>query len=319
MTQTLDTITVTGTTPGFKVRLSVKNQDGTVDRVIFEASSPIAESRTINYDGYGIIQLPTDVFSYHGTGARHFSITGKLVSRTVSEAQTNALYLNLIRSWALPDFGNTGGPPPIITLKGYNNMNIDNRPCILRSYGWTFPDDCDFIVPPTLGTTNEPMPVIGLITLELDEAYSPVQISNLAWKIYFNRSGATTAQAAAAGTTTGSAGSLGTFSAGIVPGLVSQTGTTTAALTTNPLSNAASTLTSNSGPLKDTTSALTNPSYPSLASITQQVKAAQASVTQPYNNSVNQATQKAAAAAQADIDEFQRQVSAPAPTFTTGA
>ena len=146
--------------------------------VRFEASVPVSESRAANYEGYNIVHLPTSLWAYRNTNGRRFSITGKMVSRTPGEAAANAAYLQTIRSWVLPGFGTTGSTPPIVFLSAYNNQNIKKVPCIIQSYSWTFPDDVDYIF-----DTDEPMPVIGTIQLELEEAYSANQISNLAWKI----------------------------------------------------------------------------------------------------------------------------------------
>lgn len=147
--------------------------------VVFEASAPVSESRSANYDGYNIVHMPADIWAYRNTGSRRFGVQGKLVSRTPAEASTNAYYLNLIRRWMLPEFGDTGSTPPIVYLSGYRNGNLDRVPCILRSYNWTFPDDVDYI-----WTINEPMPVVGMLGIELEEAYSAEQINKGTWKLH---------------------------------------------------------------------------------------------------------------------------------------
>lgn len=147
-------------------------------KVIFEASSPVSESASVNYDDFNIVHLPTNIWAFRNSTGRHFSISGKLVSRSVSEANTNASYLNIVRAWKSPDFGNSGATPPIIFLSAYNNKNLTNVPCILRSYSWVYPDEVDYIF-----TSNEPMPVIGNLNIDLDEAYSPQQITAGNWKI----------------------------------------------------------------------------------------------------------------------------------------
>lgn len=146
--------------------------------VRFEASAPVSESRVANYEGFNIVHLPTSLWAYRNTNGRHFSVTGKLVSRTPGEAAANAGYLTTIRSWVLPSFGDSGAPPPIVFLTAYDNKKINNVPCIVLSYNWTFPDDVDYIF-----DTDEPMPVIGTVTVELEEAYSAEQITAKAWKI----------------------------------------------------------------------------------------------------------------------------------------
>lgn len=157
----------------FKVKISVGNES-----VIFEASSPIGESRTATYQGFDLVHAPTDIWAYKNTSARRFSITGKLVSRSPNEADTNSYYLNLIRKWMMPEFGGTGATPPICLLSGYGNINLNNVQVVLLSYAFTFPDDVDYIF-----TNAEPMPVIGLLQIDAVEAYSGEQITNGDWKI----------------------------------------------------------------------------------------------------------------------------------------
>lgn len=147
--------------------------------VVFDASATLAETRNATWDPYAIVHLPTTLQAYKYTSGRKFNITGKLVSRTAYEADQNADYLDLIRSWVLPDFGGTGATPPIVRLSGYRNGNVDNLKCVITAYSWTFPEDVDYIF-----TSRQPMPVIAQITVELDEIYSAYEVTQVyPWKI----------------------------------------------------------------------------------------------------------------------------------------
>lgn len=163
----------------YKVRIVGPNEQ----TVIFQASAPLGESRSVEYDGYNIVHLPTTLLSYHRTSSRQFHVTGKLVSRTEDEANENVRYLDYIRSWALPDFGGTGATPPILTLYAYGNTNINGRRVVLRSYEWTFPDEVDYV-----WSGDQPMPVIGMLSVALEEAYSAEEVTAQAWKISVNTS-----------------------------------------------------------------------------------------------------------------------------------
>src|SRR5574343_353051 len=121
--------------------VKISSSGGTV---IYEASSPIHESRNANYEGYNIVHLPTDIWAYRNTTGRRFTVPGKLVSRTPKEADTNAKYVNLIRSWLLPDFGGSGATPPLVYLSGYNNSNLNRVQCVVKSYSISWPDDVDW-------------------------------------------------------------------------------------------------------------------------------------------------------------------------------
>lgn len=161
---------------GYKISLTVGN-----DMVIFEASSPLDESRTVHYEGMNIMHLPTDIQSYKNTSSRTFGITAKLVSRNSVEASMNSRYVDLIRSWVLPGFGSNGATPPIVKLSAFRNRNIKDIPCIIESYSIHYPDDVDWVF-----DGADPMPVIGSISVSLKEAWSPAQISEASdntWKI----------------------------------------------------------------------------------------------------------------------------------------
>lgn len=171
---------------GYKISLTVGD-----NVVIFEASSPLDESRTAHYEGMNIMHLPTDIQSYKNTSARTFGITAKLVSRNSAEASMNSRYVDLIRSWVLPGFGGNGATPPIVKLSAFRNRNIKDIPCIIESYSIHYPDDVDWIF-----DGEDPMPVIGSISVNLKEAWSPAQISvadkktgQQAWKIKLSPAG----------------------------------------------------------------------------------------------------------------------------------
>lgn len=186
------------------------NIAGPGGRVIFQASSPLSESRSASYDPYGIVHLPTSMWAYRNTSGRKYQIQGKIVSRNANEAGANAGYLNLIRKWVLPEFGGSGATPPIVYLSAYDNDNIDALQCVITSYSWSFPEDVDYIY-----AGSVPMPIIGMLTVDLEEVYSAEQITGGAWKILNGASGSFADAAGSAGggggggSTGGGGGSLG--------------------------------------------------------------------------------------------------------------
>lgn len=163
----------------FKVRLT-----GPGGEVVFEASAPLSEQRAAEYGNYDIIHMPTALLSYRKTSSRTWTISGKLVSRTADEANANVRYLDLIRRWLLPDFGVTGATPPVLTLYGYRNNNIDGRRVVLKSYGWNFPEEVDYIY-----SGNQPMPIIGNIEVAVEEIYSAEEITNGDWRLSLGNAG----------------------------------------------------------------------------------------------------------------------------------
>ena len=163
----------------FKVRLT-----GPGGEVIFEASAPLGEQRSAEYGNYDIIHMPTALLSYRKTTSRAWTISGKLVSRTAKEADSNARYLDLVRRWVLPDFGGTGATPPILTLYGYRNTNVDGRRVVLKSYGWNFPEEVDYIF-----DGSQPMPIVGNLEVVVEEVYSAEEITNGDWRLSVGSAG----------------------------------------------------------------------------------------------------------------------------------
>ena len=100
-------------TDNYKIELRC---EGTT--IQFEVLTTITEGRNATYENYTILHLPTDIFTYRNTTSRHFSIPIRLVSRNGKEADENANKIDLIRSWVLPDFGNSGATPPFVFFFG---------------------------------------------------------------------------------------------------------------------------------------------------------------------------------------------------------
>ena len=147
-------------------------------RVVFDASPTLSEDGNANYDGYNIVHLPTSLYAYRNSDGRRFGITGQFISRNEAEAKRNIAFLDLLRSWRLPEFGSTGATPPILKLYGYKNKNIDGRQVILNSYSFSFDSNTDYIY-----TAKQPMPIIGAISIQLAEVYSAEQITAGKWKM----------------------------------------------------------------------------------------------------------------------------------------
>jgi hypothetical protein len=193
------------TTDDFKLKLTSK-QSG--DTVVFHVSPVIDESRSANYEHVAPVHHPGTIQVYKNSESRQFNISGKFISRTAAEASQNIEFLNWIRGWVMPYYGQgtagssesnrLGGPPDILVLDVYGDKNITNVPVVLTSYHWVYPDNVDYI-PSAEGI---PFPVIMDVSLSVIESYSPEQFSNFDLTAY--RSGDMSAAYAFASTPTGS-------------------------------------------------------------------------------------------------------------------
>lgn len=172
------------TTEDFKMKLRSMQNGATI---IFNVSPTIDESRSANYEHLSPVHHPGTIQVYKNTEARQFNITVKLIARTASEASANVRYINLIRAWVMPYYGQgtanssdtydsrrLGGPPDILVFDVYGDKNISNLPVVLTSYHWVYPENVDYI--PT--EEGIPFPTIMDISLSLIESYSPEQYTN---------------------------------------------------------------------------------------------------------------------------------------------
>jgi hypothetical protein len=172
-------------TSKFKVSISQQPTNDSYSEVIFDVMPTINEGRTASYDAFAPLHAAGEILRFKNTANRTWSISAKLISRTISEATINMIRLNTIRGWTMPYYGqgtamnpNTseylGAPPPILTLKAYGDRMIGPVKCVLESYSWEFPNDVDYIQT----AYQEPFPVILSVSLQLKEAWSPAELSN---------------------------------------------------------------------------------------------------------------------------------------------
>lgn len=77
------------------------------DQVVFEVTPTFTESRTVNYTSVDPIHMPGSIQMYRSTGSRTFEVGAQLISRNAEDAQRNIRYLQTLRGWTMPYFGET--------------------------------------------------------------------------------------------------------------------------------------------------------------------------------------------------------------------
>jgi hypothetical protein len=81
------------------------------DSFVFQTQPTIQVTEEAAYSTYSPLHAPGEILSFKNSPARTFSIGDvKLISRTPYEAQSNLMYLNLLRSWTKPYFGKAQVP-----------------------------------------------------------------------------------------------------------------------------------------------------------------------------------------------------------------
>lgn len=167
------------------------------DKVIFEVSPTVSESRTVEYIGVNPVHMPGSIQVYKRTESRTFTISAKFISRSTLQAQENMKYLQILRGWTMPYFGvgsqfdgpstdagasMLGAPPDVLYLYAYTTptrtanasrapytTNLSKIPVVLKSLSFDYPEDVDYISIPQ----SDPFPVKMEVRLELAETHSP--------------------------------------------------------------------------------------------------------------------------------------------------
>ena len=165
--------------------LNFNTPEAVPNTIVFDVMPTISESRAVNYEPFSPLHHPGEIMKYRGTGGRKWSINGRFIARNREEATLNQIYMNVIRAWTMPFYGQgtdsdeelgkyLGAPPPVLTLHAYGAKNIRDVKCVLTNYDYSWPNDVDYI--PTL--SGDPFPVIIQISISLEETWSPAEYSS---------------------------------------------------------------------------------------------------------------------------------------------
>jgi len=167
--------------------------DSGLNTLVFEVMPSISERNSASYDSFAPLHAGGEILKFRNTTARSWSISGKLIARTVEEASLNLAYINMIRTWNKPFVGSgtadtkytssayLGAPPPILTLSAYGEQMIGPIQCVLESYSWDWPNDVDYLQAIARDANGKfvkvPFPVIVSVSLDLKESWSPAEQS----------------------------------------------------------------------------------------------------------------------------------------------
>lgn len=154
----------------------------------------VVENRTVGYEAVGIAQAPGSFQKYKGTESTTWAINATFISRTSDEATLNLKYLNILRAWTMPFYGeNTkaayptrlGAPPPVLMLRGLRKSIIGPMPVVITSLSWEWPKDVDYI-PARLGSaSNIPFPTVMQFAINCVESLSTTQFNQFSLDDFF--------------------------------------------------------------------------------------------------------------------------------------
>lgn len=167
-----------------KVKL-VSTIDGRM--VVFDVMPEVSESRSAEYEAVSAAQMPGEFQKYKGTKSTTWQINATLVCRNSVEATQQYLYLNLLRAWVMPYFGNLpaqerdrlGAPPPVLNFSGWRGV-VGEVPVVVTSLNWSWPKDCDWIPTEILDENKRkvPFPTVMNVQISLVESFSATQFND---------------------------------------------------------------------------------------------------------------------------------------------
>lgn len=159
--------------------------------VEFDIMPEVSEIRNLEYEAVSTPQMPTEFQKYKGTRATTWQINGSFMCRTRDEAKRNYIFMNTLRAWSMPYFGEKqrlqfgedsrgklGAPPPVLKFSGWRGL-IGTVPVVITSLNWNWPKDCDWI---PCGVFDEegreiPFPTVMAVNIAVVESFSPDQVN----------------------------------------------------------------------------------------------------------------------------------------------
>mgnify|MGYP000944854137 CR=1 FL=1 len=154
--------------------------------VIFDVMPDVSESRAAEYEALQVAQMPGEFQKYRGTKSTTWQINATFVCRNSDEATQQRDYLNVLRSWVMPYFGEQvpdrsllGAPPAVLNFSGWRGI-VGTVPVVITSLNWTWPKECDWIPTNDLDENGRkiPFPTVMNVQIALVESFSAQQFNN---------------------------------------------------------------------------------------------------------------------------------------------
>lgn len=176
--------------------------ESATSQVVFRILPEITEQRSIEYEAVQPPQFPGAFQKYKGTSSVQWTVNAMFVCRTTAEATENLEFLNRLRGWSMPFFGDlmaqdkrfkskVGAPPPVLIFQGLRTNIIGPVPVVITSLSWNWPSDVDYIPAQKLTDSkggigfdgigfkqaNVPFPAVMSVAIQLIESFSTAEFN----------------------------------------------------------------------------------------------------------------------------------------------
>lgn len=184
----------TGQTGGRSLHKVTLHENGSFRKVIFEVMPEIVEQHTVEYEAVAPPQFPGAFQKFKGNASTQWQLNVTFVSRTTEEATRNYHYMNTLRGWTKPFYGEKtaeqhkgrlGAPPPVLVLSGLRDL-IGPIQVVITSLNWTWQKDVDYIPTNIKGPDGKliPFPTILSVPIQLVESLSINQFNQFSLDDY---------------------------------------------------------------------------------------------------------------------------------------
>ena len=167
--------------PGGKIMTPLAVTNG----ILFPYTPRISMVNQASYNPMEITHTNYDFWSYTKSSVNQITIDAEFTAQTQEEANYVLAVLYFLRAatkmfTAQDSFA--GNPPPMVFLTGYGDYILPNVPCVITQFGYTLPDDVDYIAASSntgggdfsldTSTLNTRVPVISAFNIILQPIYS---------------------------------------------------------------------------------------------------------------------------------------------------
>lgn len=144
--------------------------------VVFFVQPNVTESGSASYVEIGDIRQAASLLIYMGSPSRTFSIDATFISRSETEAIRTLNYVNILRSWRMPEKNDSGSTnvksPSRLFLWGLNSQ-FKGVPVRMTDLSIPLNEETDYIITP-----KGAVPISWNISITLKEARSIQELQN---------------------------------------------------------------------------------------------------------------------------------------------
>lgn len=132
----------------------------TTNGVIFPYTPKIDMSYKANYQQSDVTHSNYKNYFYQSSEVSDINLTANFTAQSTSDANYVLAVIHFFRSATKMFYGQDaqrGSPPPLVFLSGYGDYQFNNHACLIADFGYSLPDDVDYIRAQSTNITGLPV------------------------------------------------------------------------------------------------------------------------------------------------------------------